>query len=152
MSNGTAGRDGNTVESMGIEKKQDSPRPEPDDEVPVRTRRWCSFVMIPVAAMFSLAQCSYATTEYMDHPQGAMYPWMMLSTLLTLVLPFVLVMRGPASRTGVLGRMRDRDGLSVRFDARAHGDDLVAGTAILTHAHDTRHHGGRVRKRVGAAA
>lgn len=93
MSNGTAGRDGNTVESMGIEKKQDSPHPEPDDEVPVRTRRWCSFVMIPVAAMFSLAQCSYAATEYMDHPQGAMYPWMMLSTLLTLVLPFVLVMR-----------------------------------------------------------
>ncbi|WP_240541242.1 helix-turn-helix transcriptional regulator [Bifidobacterium santillanense] len=72
---------------------RDGAREEPNDEVTVRTRRWCSFVMIPVAALACLAQCSYAAMQYTAHPAGAMYAWMIAATLLALVLPFVLVLR-----------------------------------------------------------
>lgn len=81
---------------MGFEKKHDGPRPawnQDDDEVPVRTRRWCVFVMIPVAALFALVQCSFTALEYVANPEGIMYVWMVLSTLLSIVFPFILIMR-----------------------------------------------------------
>ncbi|OZG67460.1 histidine kinase [Bifidobacterium eulemuris] len=64
-----------------------------DDEVPVRTRLWCTVVMIPAAAFCCLMQCAFAAQQYMDEPQNGMYVWMIVSTLLAFVFPFLLTAR-----------------------------------------------------------
>lgn len=64
-----------------------------DDEVPVRTRLWCTIVMIPVAAFCCLMQCAFAAQQYMDEPQNGMYVWMIVSTMLAFVFPFLLLAR-----------------------------------------------------------
>lgn len=49
--------------------------------------------MIPSAAFMCLAQTSF-TAERLDPSLGILYPWLSVSTLLTLVWPFVLLKRG----------------------------------------------------------
>lgn len=59
----------------------------------MRTRRWCTVVMIPSAMFCSLAQCSFAAQRYIEDPSGGMAVLMILATLLAFVLPFILLLR-----------------------------------------------------------
>nr|WP_243394398.1 histidine kinase [Bifidobacterium parmae] len=71
------------------------PRPAaaPADEVPVRTKRACTFAMVPFAATMCLVQCAYAATPYTKDPHGGAYLWMMLATLLAFAFPLLLTAR-----------------------------------------------------------
>lgn len=64
-----------------------------NDEVPVRSRWWCSAIMVPLAAFMCLAQVSFAAQPYMHPPQGGRFVWMILATLLGFVFPFLLLLR-----------------------------------------------------------
>ena len=85
---------GNTV--MGMSKPTVDRMPHSitaeDDEVPVRTKRWCAFAMIPLAVLDCLAQTSFAAQPYMDAHDG-MFLWMIVATLLAFVSPFALLWR-----------------------------------------------------------
>ncbi|NMN00395.1 two-component sensor kinase [Bifidobacterium sp. DSM 109958] len=69
------------------------PQTPAPDEVPVRTRRWCTAVMIPCAVFCCLAQCSFAAQRYVADAANAMGTLMIVATLLSFVLPFVLLLR-----------------------------------------------------------
>ena len=100
MSYGVHAHPGNTVGVMTIPTRP-SPAPSArgkratrDDEVPVRTRRWCSYVMVPAAMCGCVVQCSFAAQPYVD-ADGAdpRMLWLMGATLLSFAFPFVLAKR-----------------------------------------------------------
>lgn len=63
------------------------------DDVPVRTRRWCAIVMIPIAMLCCLAQCAYAAKQYEHDPRNVMYTVMIIATLIAFAVPFILLKR-----------------------------------------------------------
>lgn len=67
--------------------------PAPQDDVPLRTRRWCTVAMIPAAMFMCLAQISFAAQPYLDDDSSPMMVWLMLGTLLSFVFPFALLAR-----------------------------------------------------------
>ena len=75
------------------------PRPWPSmaspdaDEVPVRTKPWCTVVMIAMAGLFSLIQTSFTAQRYMQNPNSGMFIWMIISTFLAFMLPMILLSR-----------------------------------------------------------
>ena len=64
-----------------------------EDTVAVRTRVWCTAVMITVSAFMCLVQTSFAATRYINNPVNAMYVWFIASSLLAFALPFLLLAR-----------------------------------------------------------
>ena len=64
-----------------------------DDVVPVRTRKWCTILMIPAAAFMCLVQIAYASTPFIDAEGQLANPWLLLGTLLSLAVPFLLLGR-----------------------------------------------------------
>ena len=63
------------------------------DEVPVRTKAWCTVVMIVTAGLFSLIQTSFAAQRHINNPDNGMFVWMVISTLLAFMLPLILLSR-----------------------------------------------------------
>lgn len=63
------------------------------DEVPVRTRVWCTATMVPGAMLCCLAQVSFAAQPYVHAQSGGRYLWLVLSTLLAFAFPFLLLAR-----------------------------------------------------------
>ena len=62
-----------------------------DDDVPVRTRRWCTTAMIPSAMIMCLAQISFRAQPYLDGDDGdPFYAWLMLGAFLAFAWPFLL--------------------------------------------------------------
>lgn len=51
-----------------------------EDTVAVRTRVWCTAVMITVSAFMCLVQTSFAATRYINNPVNAMYVWFIASS------------------------------------------------------------------------
>lgn len=64
-----------------------------EDTVAVRTRVWCTAVMITVSAFMCLVQTSFAATRYINNPVNAMYVWFIASSLLAFAFPFLLLAR-----------------------------------------------------------
>lgn len=64
-----------------------------EDTVAVRTRVWCTAVMITVSAFMCLVQTSFAATRYINNPVNAMYVWSIASSLLAFAFPFLLLAR-----------------------------------------------------------
>lgn len=64
-------------------------------EVPVRARVWCSAIMLPVACLFSLGQCSFTARPLLNDPGsgGARYVWLVFCTFAAFVIPFILLLR-----------------------------------------------------------
>lgn len=66
-------------------------RPPHDDEVPVRTRAWCTLAMVPLASFMCMAQTSFASLRYTE---GTLpYLWVMLSLFVGIASGFLLVAR-----------------------------------------------------------
>ena len=63
-----------------------------EDTVAVRTRVWCTAVMITVSAFMCLVQTSFAATRYINNPVNAMYVWFIASSYWP-SRPFLLLAR-----------------------------------------------------------
>lgn len=83
-----------------------------EDTVAVRTRVWCTAVMITVSAFMCLVQTSFAATRYINNPVNAMYVWFIASSLLAFAFPFLLLARDKPG-TGVLDLLRRHIDLSL---------------------------------------
>lgn len=66
-----------------------------EDAVPVRTRGWCTLLMVPIAFAFCIGQMAFALYPLSQDPHlggiGAM--WMVFSFIMSFVAPFFLLMR-----------------------------------------------------------
>nr|WP_236034401.1 histidine kinase [Bifidobacterium saguinibicoloris] len=71
-----------------------APRTPTADDVPTRTRGWCTALMIAAAMLSCLTYVSFAAQPYIDDPHGARYLWFVLATLIAIPFPFTLLARG----------------------------------------------------------
>lgn len=60
-------------------------------DIPVRTRRWCTLVMLPIASFMNLAQVAYAAND--TSQSSPWYVWFVLCTLLAIPSGLVLLAR-----------------------------------------------------------
>lgn len=84
-----------------------------EDTVAVRTRVWCTAVMITVSAFMCLVQTSFAATRYINNPVNAMYVWFIASSLLAFAFPVPAACTRQAPGTGVLDLLRRHIDLSL---------------------------------------
>lgn len=66
-------------------------RPARNDEVPVRTHRWCTIVMVPLASFMCVTQTSFMSFRYEEGTTA--YLWILVSLFVGLAAGFLLLAR-----------------------------------------------------------
>lgn len=69
------------------------PRSAQSLDVPVRTRNWLSFIMVPCAVCCALVYVSFAASPYAGDEAGWQFAWYAFALVLAFPLPFMLLAR-----------------------------------------------------------